>query len=159
MIEQHARRTKIVKSFEGKALSAPEAEKVAREEVDVLRLVWSSKVKGALLDFLKALKKYRTPERSIPVMLDVAHWTQAVVTGLKEPRAVVFGEKIIVSQKAGQGTLQLTAERWPTLFKAEHDSKTGPGAVKVFFGTGLVVMDVVKQDGDRVELEVKHGGT
>ena len=48
MINQDNRRTKVVKSFEGKALTAVEAEQVCRQDVDVLRLVYEPKAVPAI---------------------------------------------------------------------------------------------------------------
>lgn len=150
MIEQNARRTKVVKSFEAGALVAAEAAQVANEEVDVLRLVYHSSYVPALTEFLKTLNKNKTKQRQ-PVMLDVSSWMQAQIVGLKEPKDATFGQRLTVSKEGGGGTFAVSSEMaWERLFKVD---------AKVFVGSGNVVLKTLSVTKDKVELEVTQGGT
>ena len=84
MIKRDNRRTKVVKSFEGKALTAVEAEQVCRQDVDVLRLVYEPKAVPAIREFIKVVESNRGKTHRPPVMLDIASWTQAIVAGLTQ---------------------------------------------------------------------------
>ena len=150
MIQQNARRTKIVKSFEGKALTAREAELVARQDVDVLRLVYERQNAPAIRDFIKTLKTQADRPARQPVILDIASWTQALVAGLKEPRDVAFGERLTLTPVGGAGPIQIKADTWERLFVND---------AKVFIGAGNVALRTVSVRGDKVELEVTQGGT
>lgn len=154
MIEQNSRRTKIVKSFEGNALTAAEAENVAHQEVDVLRLVYAPKAVKAIREFIHTVKGHRTPQRCLPIMLDVSSWTQGLIHGLKEAKEVAFGDRVTLVP-AGKSvdaptTFQVKSDMWDRLFTNE---------AKVFIGSGNVVLKVTSARSDRVELEVTQGGT
>lgn len=150
MIEQNMRRTKVVKSFEGSALTVKEAEQVAQQEVDVLRLVYSPKATKAIKEFIQIVKRQRTRTQTLPVMLDVSSWTQGLIHGLKEQKDVAFGDKITFSPVGGKGTFQVKTDMWERLF-IEH--------AKVFVGSGNVALKTLSVRPDRVELEVTQGGT
>src|SRR5687767_12144529 len=126
MIQQNARQTKVIKSFEGKALTPQEAEQVAREEVDVLRLVYTKDSVPALQDFIVTLTKHRTKTNCLPVMLDVSSFCQGLVI-VKEPRELHFGERVVCSQKGGPKDLQVKTDAWDRLWAPD---------AKVFIGSG-----------------------
>ncbi len=149
MIEQNARRTKVVKSFEAGALVAAEAQQVAKEEVDVLRLVYHPNFVPALTEFLKTITANRQQKHRQPVMLDISSWMQAQITGLKEPKEATFGQKVIVSPVGGSGSFFIKTEMWDRLFKVDS---------RVFVGSGNVVLRVVSASKDKCELEVTQGG-
>ncbi len=150
MIEQNARRTKVVKSFEGGALGAAEAKQVTSEEVDVLRLVYHTRHAASIAEFIRAIKDQPKGKSRQPIMLDVSSWVQASVTGLKDPKEVAFGERIVMSQVGGPGPYFLKTETWDRLFVVD---------AKVFIGSGNVALRTVSVNKDRVELEVTQGGT
>lgn len=150
MIEQNARQTKVIKSFEGKALTAEEAQKVAQEEVDVLRCVYDAEAVPGLIEFVKTVTKLRTPTALLPIMLDLSSWVQATVGNLKEPRDLPFGTRVTASAMGGKGDLQFKTERFDRLFAAE---------ARAFLGSGMVTTKVVSFRPDLVELEVTQGGT
>ena len=150
MIKQDNRRTKVVKSFEGKALTAVEAEQVCRQDVDVLRLVYEPKAVPAIREFIKVVESNRGKAHRPPVMLDIASWTQAIVAGLAQPREVSFGDRLIVSTTNIPGGLTIKAANWERLFVAD---------AKVFIGAGNVALRTLSVSSDRAELEVTQGGT
>lgn len=149
MIEQNARQTKVVKSFEGNALTAVEAAAVVKEEVDVIRLVYKPDAVAAIKEFMSGLGRDKN-HGGVPVMLDISSWTQGVVHGLKTPREVVFGEKLDFSPPKGSATMQIACEAWAKMW--------APRA-KVFFGSGQVALKVAHHSADKVTLEVTQGGT
>ncbi len=149
MIEQNARQTKVVKSFEGNALTAVEAAAVVKEEVDVIRLVYKPQAVGAIKEFMTGLAK-RDATGALPVMLDISSWMQGIVHGLKAPREVAFGEKLEFSPPNGPASMFIACDAWDKLW-APH--------AKVFFGSGQVALKVSRHSADRVELEVTQGGT
>ena len=148
MIEENSRRTKIVKSFEGKALTAEEAAKVASQAVDVLRLVYHPKQVGALIDFIRTVKSHRTNEVQLPIMLDISSWNQGATGSLKEPREVSFGEKITFSP-VSKGDIPVQTDNWNALFAKD---------AKVFVGAGNVVLQTIKISSELAEFEVVQGG-
>ena len=148
-IEQHSRRTKVVKSFEGQALTREGALKVAAEEVDVLRLVYDRHCSQAILDFIKAANGQRNPTQQLSIMLDISSWTQGMISGLAQPRALAFGEKITLSPEGGKGALQVRTDNWDHLFVQD---------AKVFLGPGYVSARVTSVQANLAELEVTQGG-
>jgi pyruvate kinase len=148
MIEENSRRTKIVKSFEGKALTAEEAAKVASQAVDVLRLVYHPKMVGALIDFIRTVKSHRTNKVQLPIMLDISSWNQGTTGSLKEPREVSFGDKISLSPGA-HGDIPVQTDNWNALFIKD---------AKVFVGAGNVVLQTNKIAAEMAEFEVIQGG-
>lgn len=153
MIEQNSRRTKIVKSFEGNALTPAEAENAAKQEIDVIRLVYAPKSVKAIREFIKTVKGLRTAENCLPVMLDVSSWTQGTIHGLKEAKEVAFGDKVVLvpaGKSTEAGAFQVKSDMWERLFAAD---------AKVFVGSGNVVLKVTTARPDRVELEATQGGT
>lgn len=149
MIEQSGRRTKVIKSFEGSALSPSEAELVLREEVDVVRLVYRPECVRAICDFQEVLSKADNG-RGVPVMIDVSGWSQGSLNNLFEPRDVAFGDRLTFSPIGGAGNIQVKTDWWDQLFR-EGSS--------VYLGTGMVALKVDKVNGDLVELLVEQGGT
>ena len=133
MIEQNSRRTKVIKSFEGSALTAAEAAKVASEEIDVLRIVYHPKMMASLLDFVRTVKSHRTALRQLPIMLDISSWTQGTTGGLKEPKEVSFGDKVTFSTD-NKSDVPVRTEIWKALFSKD---------AKVFVGAGNVVLKVL----------------
>jgi pyruvate kinase len=83
-------------------------------------------------------------------MLDVASWTQALVTGLPAPKEVAFGERLVLSPTAMPNTIAIKTDIWDRLFAVD---------AKVFIGSGNVALRTVAVHKDRVELEVTQGGT
>ena len=150
MIEQNARQTKVIKSYEGGALTPARAEQAALEDVDIVRLVYSPQTTGPLLEFVKTLAKQKTPRGRRPVMLDLANLVQGTITALKEPREVAFGEVLTFSAVGGPGPIFIASENWSKLW--------APNA-KVFIGSGQVGLKTKRIADDRVELEVTQGGT
>lgn len=150
MIEQNARQTKVIKSFEGNALSAAEASAVSKEEVDVIRLVYKPQAVKALREFMQTLAPTRNNPDSLPVMLDIASWTQGTIHGLKAAREVAFGERLEFSGPGGSAAMQISCDAWDKLWSSN---------AKVFFGSGQVALKVTRSGGDKVELEVTQGGT
>jgi pyruvate kinase len=149
MIEQSGRRTKVIKSFEGSALSPTEAERVLREEVDVVRLVYKPEALHAIRNFLEVLGS-ADGSPGLPVMIDVSGWTQGSIHNLKEPREVTFGDKLTFSPVGGSGTLQVRTDFWQQLFKEDSC---------VYLGTGMVALKVSTVKDKLVELVVEQGGT
>jgi pyruvate kinase len=149
MIEQHSRRTKIVNSFEGKALLAQDASEVRNQDVDVFRLVYEAPLIGPIQGFIKALRAKGQKGENSTVMLDLASWTQAVVSNLAAPREVSFGERLTVSSAELPSTIRLKSAGWDRLFKAD---------AKVFIGSGNVVLRTIRCSKDQAELEVTQGG-
>ena len=156
MIQENYRRTKIVKSFEDKALSSEEAQAAAAQEIDVIRLVYEDRLQNQILEFIKASKAKRAampkPKayRPQPFLLDIASFTQATITGLKAPREVVFGDKIRLSAKGPGDGLTIKTAVWDKLFVKQ---------AKVYIGAGNVVLKVVNVSDGQVDLEVTQGGT
>lgn len=118
MIEQNTRRTKIIKSFEGAALKAQEADRVIKEEVDVLRLVYEKPAVPLILDFLANLRDRQKDVPRLPIMLDLATADQGAIFGLKEPRELAFGERLHLSPQGGGGDLEVESDQWDRLFVA-----------------------------------------
>ncbi len=150
MIEKNQRRTKVVKSFEGKALNPKEAELAAHQDVDVLRLVYERPTVPAIREFVRTIKGQPDKDQRKPLMLDIASWTQALVTGLTAPRDVAFGERLHLAPAAGGNAIAIKTELWDRLFVVD---------AKVFIGSGNVALRTVSVHKDRVELEVTQGGT
>ncbi len=150
MIKQDNRRTKVVKSFEGKALTAVDAGQVSRQDVDVIRLVYESKSVPAIREFIKTMESTRGSTNRLPVMLDVASWTQGIVAGLAQPREVSFGERVVLAPNNLAGAINVKAANWERLFKAD---------AKVFIGAGNVALRTLSVGPDKAELEVTQGGT
>lgn len=148
MIEKNSRRTKVIKSFEGSALTAEEAVNVASEEVDVLRVVYHPKCLGGLLEFIRKVKKNRTNKTQLPIMLDISSWTQGVTGAIKNVREVTFGEKITFSMD-GNGDIPVRTDNWHALFAKD---------AKVFVGAGNVVLKTLEVSGDKAICEVIQGG-
>ena len=150
MIKQHSRRTKIVKSFEGKALLGNSARSADDHDVDVFRLVYDAQLIAPIQDFIHALRGKGQRGLESTVMLDIASWTQAVVSNLAAPREVTFGERLTFSATELPGAITLKSATWDHLFK--HDAK-------VFIGAGNVVLRTLSCSQDQAELEVSQGGT
>jgi pyruvate kinase len=148
MIEQNTRRTKVIKSFEGRGLNAAEAEKVAKEEVDVLRVVYSPKSAQAVQTFLEKIRQQRHESHPLPVMLDISGWNQGSIGPLEKPVEVSFGEKIQMGI-GGQSPFKIVTEKWPQILKVPS---------KVFVGAGNVVLKTIKIQGDVADFEVLQGG-
>lgn len=149
MIEQNARKTKIIKSFDVKAITSDEARAVANEEVDVLRLVFRPDAVAIIKQFLHAVREARPGASAMPIMLDAATWLQAS-TGSAKPFDVTFGQKVTCSPIGKGGMLEVKTDDWPGLFLAD---------AKVFLGPGSVAFRVLKVSGDKAELEVTQPGT
>lgn len=149
MIEQSARRTKVIKSFEGAALSPGEAEHVLREEVDVVRLVYKPESTESIKNFLDILAKSESTH-SVPVMIDVSGWKQGSLCNLRDVREVGFGEKVTFSPIGGSGSYQIRTEHWSELF-VEGGT--------VYLGTGMVALKILAVRDNLVELVVEQGGT
>ena len=154
MIQQHSRRTKVVKSFEGAALTQDEAAQVARQDVDVLRLVYEPKQMAQIQSFMKRVSSDASgPLRRKSIMIDLSSWTQGWVTGLKEPREVTFAEKVAfvpASAPIPSDAIGVRAEQFDSLFVAD---------AKVYVGAGNVVLRTMSVRPGRVDLEVTQGGT
>ena len=148
MIEQNSRRTKVIKSFEGSALTAAEAAKVASEEIDVLRIVYHPKMMASLLDFVRTVKSHRTAIRQLPIMLDISSWTQGTTSGLKEPKEVSFGDKVTFSTDS-KSDVPVRTDNWKALFSKD---------AKVFVGAGNVVLKVLEIKDETAVCEVIQGG-
>lgn len=156
MIEQNSRRTKIIKSFEGKALTREEAQEVSKQDADVLRLVYDEKFVPAISEFIRTLKdagkaaKGNKNRAYKPVILDLASYTQGICADLKEPREVKFGDRIIMAPKGGTDVIGVRGDSWARLWAED---------AKVFIGSGNVGLRTVSVRSDKVELEVTQGGT
>ncbi len=156
MIQENYRRTKIVKSFEDKALVANEAELAAAQEIDVIRLVYEDRLTHQIVEFIKASKAKRSalPKargyRPQPVLLDIASFTQATISGLKAPKEVVFGEKVKLVPKGQSDGIAIKTSQWDKLFNKGS---------KVFIGAGNVALKVLSVSSSAIELEVTQGGT
>ena len=94
MIEQNSRRTKVMKSFEGRGLNEAEAERVVREEVDIVRVVYNPKKSDVIKDFLSIIRKKRGDNQFQSVMLDASSWSQGFIGPIEKPVEVSFGEKV-----------------------------------------------------------------
>lgn len=149
MIKENSRRTKVIKSFEGAALTAAEAAKVATQEVDVLRLVYHPKMVRSLLDFIRTVKSHRTETVQLPIILDISSWAQGTTGALKEPKEVSFGDKITMAH-AGKADIPIKTDNWNALFAKD---------AKVFVGAGNVVLKTLAVKADSAEFEVIQGGT
>lgn len=149
MIEQNTRRTKVIKSFEGRGLNETEAAKVAKEEVDVLRVVYSPQNSKAALNFMAKIGQQRSEAHPLPVMLDISSWNQGAIGPLEKPVEVTFGEKIQMGIR-GDCKLKLLTERWPQILGTHS---------KVFVGAGNVVLKTLNIKSDVAEFEVLQGGT
>lgn len=149
MIEQKARRTKVIKSFEGHALTPAEAEQLAREEIDVVRLVYKPEATSQIQAFLAALGE-RRGENDVAIMLDVSGWTQGVIYGLTHPIEVASGDCLSFAPVGAAGRVHVQTEHWSQLFTL---------GAKVFLGTGMIALKVKSVSADQAELEVVVGGT
>jgi pyruvate kinase len=149
MIEQNARKTKIIKSYDVKSITADEARQVAQEAVDVIRLVYRPEAIATLKQFMNAVRVARPGATALPIMLDCATWVQASTAGAK-PFDVAFGDKLTCTPVGRGGKLEVKTDDWKSLF-AVHAS--------VFLGTGSVAFKVLKVEGESAELEVILGGT
>jgi pyruvate kinase len=154
MIEQNARRTKIVKSFQGRTLSGESVKQLTNKdigpEVDVVRLVYSKDQSTAICEFIKNLGNHRNDKTRFPVMLDVSTSTQAQIHGLNEPLELAFGEKMTISPAGGSGRLQIKTDFWDSLF---NEGST------VYAGYGYVTMKTKTVSKSLVQLEVIQGGS
>ncbi len=151
MIEQNARQTKVIKSFEGRALTTAGAEQVAREDVDVVRLVYDKQSVAGIREFLTTLAGQTTVHGRSPVMLDISSWIQGLAK-VKQAREVSHAETIVVVPVGTklEGALEVETEIWAKLWTAN---------AKVFFGSGQVCAKVKSMADKKIELEVTQGGT
>lgn len=149
MIEQNTRQTKVIKSFEGRALTAGEAQKVVAEEVDVIRLIHQADT-APLVEFVQTVSKARGNAAEPSIILDLSSWVQANVHNLKEPKELPFGTRVTMSATGGKGDLQLHCERFDRLFVKD---------ARAFLGSGMVTLKVLDARSELVELEVTQGGT
>lgn len=149
MIEQNERRTKVIKSFEGKALTAEECARATTEEVDILRLVYTPDEAKGLKEFLQAVPKARPLNRPLAVMLDLASYCQGLVS-LKEDRELKHGEKVVLAKAEGGGAIVVRSKFWDRLFVKE---------AKCFLGSGQIALRVLSVGDGKAELEVVQGGT
>jgi pyruvate kinase len=149
LIERNARRTKVIKSFEGEALTTDYARQAAAEDVDIVRLVYRPKMLSAIGEFVHTARVQPGGD-TLPVMLDLSSWPQGAIHGLSQPKEVRFGEKLVLTPGGGNGTIGVRAESWEKLFRAD---------AKVFIGSGNVTLKTLSARSDRIELEVMQGGT
>lgn len=149
MIEQNTRQTKVIKSFEGPALTIEENQSLFDEEVEIFRLVYSRDKVDEISTFIKAVK---TQQKRLPhpaVMLDLSHWVQAEITQVEEGRSLNFGERLTVTLDGKGGDIQIKTDAWDKLFK------TGS---RVYLGNGIIALKTESVSKDKVELVVEQPG-
>lgn len=149
MIEQNSRRTKVIKSFEGRGLNQAEAERVVQEEVDIVRVVYNPKKSDVIKSFLGDIRKKRGDNQYLSVMLDASSWSQGFIGPIEKPVEVSFGEKVQMGI-GNDSRLKIVTDQWPGIFAVGS---------KVFVGAGNVVLKTLNVDGNKAEFEVLQGGT
>lgn len=149
MIEQNSRRTKVIKSFEGRGLNESEAARVVQEEVDIVRVVFNPKKTDLIKGFLGNIRKNRGENQFLSVMLDASSWGQGMIGPIEKPVEVSFGEKIQMGT-GNDSHLNVVTDQWPDLFSVGS---------KVFVGAGNVVLKTLALNGRKAEFEVLQGGT
>ena len=147
------RRTKLVWSFEASNLSPENVEQFFENDYDVLRVVHDPERTNEAVAFVKALRaRQEKSDRKIPLMLDVGTDVRSEVSGITEPKELVFGEKVRIIKSGGSATgglFEVRSEDWLRLFAEDAN---------IIIGFGNVVLKAQKLGPQFVDAEVVQGG-
>jgi pyruvate kinase len=146
-LNEQARKTKIVWSFESESLSHTAFAKLNPDHIDAIRLVYDPDSHKSFVKFLKEVKKKST---TVPVIVDMAGKVRATITGLKEPKELEYDTKVKLVPEGGSGDFSVKTNVWDDLFSE--------GSM-IFLGYGNVLLKTLSVSKNEVMATVVQGGT